>query len=73
MEQRIIYIGLDVHKDTIGRWRLPRRASGELREHGKIANTPAALKTPWRSWRVMAGAFDFAKRPAPAATSFSAS
>ena len=45
MEQRIIYVGLDVHKDTI-RWRLPRRASGgSLREYGKIANTPAALRT----------------------------
>lgn len=40
MEQDIIYVGLDVHKDTIA----VALAEGvsEVRDHGKIANTPAA-------------------------------
>ena len=44
MEQLITYIALDVHKETIavafaeaGKW-------NEVREYGKIANTPAAVK-----------------------------
>ena len=46
MEQRIIYVGLDVHKDTIAVALAEAGKRGELREHGKIANTPAALRTP---------------------------
>ena len=45
MEQRIIYVGLDVHKDTIAVALAEAGKRGELREHGKIANTPAALRT----------------------------
>ena len=45
MEQRIIYIGLDVHKDTIAVALAEAGKRGELREYGKIANTPAALRT----------------------------
>ena len=71
MEQRIIYVGLDVHKDTIAVALAEAGKRGEVREYGKIANTPTGL---WRrSWRVMAGAFDFAMRPALAVTAFSAS
>ena len=44
MEQSITYIGLDVHKDTIAVAVAPMGARGEVREHGKIANTPTALK-----------------------------
>ena len=51
MEQSIIYVGLDVHKDTIavalaeaGERARERGLRGEVREHGKIPNTPAALK-----------------------------
>jgi hypothetical protein len=44
MEQRIIYVGLDVHKDTIAVALAEAGKRGELREHGKIANTPAALR-----------------------------
>ena len=45
MEQRIIYVGLDVHKDTIAVALAEAGKRGELRECGKIANTPAALRT----------------------------
>jgi len=45
MEQRIIYVGLDVHKDTIAVALAEAGKRGELREYGKIANTPAALRT----------------------------
>jgi len=45
MEQRIIYVGLDVHKDTIALALAGEGKRGELREHSKIANTPAALRT----------------------------
>ena len=45
MEQHIIYVGLDVHKDTIAVALAEGGQRAEVREHGKIANTPAALKT----------------------------
>ena len=41
MRQSVIYVGLDVHKDTIAVAEGGKRA--EVREHGEIANTPAAL------------------------------
>ncbi len=45
MEQDIIYVGLDVHKDTIAVALAEAGKRAEVREHGKIVNTPAALKT----------------------------
>ena len=39
MEQDIIYVGLDVHKDTIAVALAEAAKRGELREYGKIANT----------------------------------
>jgi len=45
MEQHIIYVGLDVHKDTIAVALAEGGQRAEVREHGKVANTPAALKT----------------------------
>ncbi len=44
MEHSITYVGLDVHKDTIAVAVAEMGKRGEVREHGKIANTPAALK-----------------------------
>src|SRR5258708_28639488 len=45
MEQTIIYVGLDVHKDTIAVALAEGGKRGEVREPGQIANTPTAMKT----------------------------
>lgn len=44
MEHSITYVGLDVHKDTIAVASAEGGKRGEVREYGKIANTPAALR-----------------------------
>jgi transposase len=44
LDKSITYVGLDVHKDTIAVALAEGDRRGEVREHGKIANTPAALK-----------------------------
>jgi transposase len=44
MGEVIIFVGLDVHKDTIAVALAEAGKRGEVREHGKIVNTPAALK-----------------------------
>ncbi len=63
MEQRIIYVGLDVHKDTIAVALAEGGQRGEVREHGKVANTPAGLKT-LRGWRGAGPGYGFATKPA---------
>ena len=45
MDNSIRYIGLDVHKDTIAVAVAEAGRQSDVREYGKIANTPAALKT----------------------------
>jgi len=44
MEKSITYIGLDVHKDTIAVALAEAGLRGEVRERGKIPNSPAALQ-----------------------------
>jgi hypothetical protein len=44
MEQSILYVGLDVHKETIAVALAEAGLREEVCEHGKILNTPAALK-----------------------------
>src|SRR6201993_1896817 len=44
MAKPITYVGLDVHKDTIAVALAKAGLRGEVREYGKIPNTPAALK-----------------------------
>ena len=45
MDHLITYVGLDVHKDTISVAFAEAGKRSEVREHGKTANTPAALRT----------------------------
>ena len=45
MAKSITYVGLDVHKDTIAVALAEMGLRGEVRAHGKIPNTPAALNT----------------------------
>jgi transposase len=45
MGKATAYVGLDVHKDTIAVALAEMGLRGEVREYGKIANTPAAVKT----------------------------
>jgi len=44
MGKPIIYVGLDVHKETIAIALAESGQRDEVREYGKIANTPAAVK-----------------------------
>src|SRR5271165_1741087 len=53
MADRIIYVGLDVHKDGIVIAIADGGLRGELRDYGRIANTAAALE---RLVRKLAGA-----------------
>src|SRR5437870_12995197 len=43
MADRITYVGLDVHKDSIVVAVAAGGLRGEVREYGRIANTPTAL------------------------------
>jgi hypothetical protein len=45
LKQPITFIGLDVHKDTVVVALVEANKWNEVREYGKIANTPAAVKT----------------------------
>jgi hypothetical protein len=43
VEQLTTYVGLDVHKEAVAVALADEGKRGEVREHGKVANTPAAL------------------------------
>jgi transposase len=45
VDKPIIYIGLDVHKDTVAVAVAEAGKRGEVREHGKVASTAVAVKT----------------------------
>jgi hypothetical protein len=44
LEQLITYIGLDAHKETISVALAETGERSEVREYGKIANTPDSMK-----------------------------
>src|ERR1700678_1625910 len=44
LDESITYVGLDVHKDTIAVALAEAGVRGDVREYGKVANTPAAVK-----------------------------
>jgi len=45
LDKSTTYVGLDVHKDTIAIALAEAGGRNDVREYGKIANTPTALKT----------------------------
>jgi transposase len=44
LDKSITYVGLDVHKDTIAVALAEAGVRGDVREYGKVANTPAAVR-----------------------------
>jgi transposase len=44
LEKPITFVGLDVHKETVTVALAGGGSRGEVREHGRIANTPEALE-----------------------------
>ena len=45
MKQLITYVGLDWHKETIAVALAEAGLRGDVRDYGKIANTPTAVRT----------------------------
>ena len=68
MDKPITYVGLDVHKDTIAVALAEMGKRGEVREHGKIATTLAALNALAGK---LARSCGFVTKPTPAATASS--
>jgi len=64
----IIYVGLDVHKETIAVALAEAGKRSEVLEHGKIANTLSAVLRSWLAAGTNCGS---AMRRGLAATAFS--
>jgi hypothetical protein len=72
LDKSITYVGLDMHKDTIAVAIAEAGVRGDVREYGKVANTPAARL--WRqSCHVSGARFGSAMRPDHAAMGFNGS
>jgi hypothetical protein len=73
MDQDIIYVGLDSHKQTTAVALAETVTRGELRERSKVVNTPNSLKTLPLRQRATEASYDFAMKPSLAVISFSVS
>ena len=73
LDKSITYVGLDVHKDTIAVALAEAVRRDDVREYGKIANTPTALKALAAKLSRVGNSFGSVMRPDLAATAFNGS
>jgi hypothetical protein len=72
MADRITYVGLDVHKEAIVVAVAAGGLRGEVREYGRIANTPTALDRLLRKLGGDGVKLRFCYEAGPAVTAFNA-
>ena len=73
MDKSTTYIGLDVHKDTIAVALAEAGVRSDVREYGKIANTPAAAQALAMKLSRVGNVLGSPMRPDLAAMGFNAS